>query len=122
MTKLFLILGIVLVFIFAAYAEPPDGYEWSSPIGALKRNDKNPNAYIFDTTPGNHLTSNKQIVVPYNTRKDNELTDLGKTLKGKLLKIDGIADVAVEYRRLWIQKFPLDDWAVILPEMQKVLK
>lgn len=121
--KIALIIGIILMTIYAGWAqEPPAGYEWASPLGALKKSENSPNIYVFDTTPGNYLTDHKQTIVPYNTKKDNNLTDLGKTLKGKLLKIEGVEDVAVEYRRMWIRKFPLDDWAVVIAEIQKVLK
>jgi len=121
--KIVLIIGIVLMTIYAAAQDqaPPAGYEWSSPLGALRKSD-NSQIYVFDTTAGNYLTDHKETIVPYKTKQNKGLTDLGVTLKGKLLKIDGVADVAVEYRRLWIQKFPLDSWEVIMPELQKVLK
>ena len=120
--KIALIIGVVSMLLVAAYAqEIPAGYEWSSPMGALRKSD-NPQIYVFDTTAGNYLTDHKETIVQYKTKPDKGLSPLGVTLKGKLLKIDGVADVAVEYRRLWIQKFPLDSWEVIMPELQKVLK
>lgn len=122
--KIALILGIALMLIFNAYAQDPvpAGYEWGSPMGALKKSEKNENTYIFDTTSGNFLTDGKQTIVPFNTTKKKGLTDLGVTLKGKLMKIEDVADVAVEYRRIWIQKYPLSSWDTIMPEMQKVLQ
>lgn len=120
--KIALIIGIILMTVFAMAADPPAGYEWSSPLGALRASDKNPNVKIFDTTSGNFLTDGKQTIVNYNTTKAKGLTDLGITLKGKLMKIEDISDVAVEYRRLWIQKFPLSTWDTIMPELQKALK
>lgn len=120
--KIALIIGIILMAIYAYAADPPAGYEWASPLGALRKSTNTGNIYVFDTSSGNHLTANKQAVVDYQDKRENQLTDLGKTLRGKLLKIEGVSAVAVEYRRLWVRKFPLDDWATILPEIQKVLK
>lgn len=120
--KFALIIGIVLMAIFAYAQDPPAGYDWSSPLGALRKSGTNANILIFDTTTGNYLTASKQAVVEYTDQRANSLTDLGKTLRGKLLKIEGVAAVAVEYRRLWIRKFPLDNWDIIMPELQGALK
>lgn len=121
MNKIALIIGIVLMLIYAAHAETPAGYEWSSPLGALRQNEKNPDIKIFDTTSGNFLTSGKSVIVPYGVTEKKNLTDLGATLRGKLMKIEDIEAVAVEYRRLWIKKFPLSSWDTIMPQLEKAL-
>jgi len=125
--KMAIIIAIVFlaVFVYAdAYAQDPipAGYEWRSPMGALKKSTKSENTYLFDTTSGNFLTDGKQTIVGYNITKKKGLTDLGVTLKGKLMKIDDVSDVAVEYRRIWIQKYPLSSWDTIMPQMKKVLQ
>ena len=65
-------------------------------------------AYTFDTYDA--LTTGKEISIPWGTAQkaaEKSLTDLGKDLRGRLLKELDIADVFIGYRVMVIKFFPL---------------
>jgi hypothetical protein len=100
-------------------ADVPEGYEWASNKGALKMTIQNPDVYIFDTY--SPLTIEKGKTVSWGVTKVSDLTDLGKELRGRLLKIDDVASVFVGYRVIMVRKFPLSTWEPILPAIKKAL-
>ncbi len=115
-----LIVSIFLMAVTAFAADPPEGYEWASNKGALKITIQNADVYVFDTY--SPLTVSKDKSVSWGVTKETDLTDLGKELKGRLLKIDDIASVFVGYRVIMFRKFPLSAWKELMPKIKKALE
>ena len=124
-----LIVSILIAFTTLALAEQqpvgstPEGYEWSSDRGALKpvtSNNQKTDIYLFDTYDA--MTTSKDKTVGWGVTDEKNLTDLGKEIKGKLLKINDIASVFLGYRVVMFRKFPLANWSDIMPEIKKALE
>ena len=131
MNRITLIVSIIFIaFTFtAALAEEqpigstPEGYEWSSDKGALKpvtNNNKKTDLYLFDTYGA--MTVSKDKSVGWGVTDEKNLTDLGKEVRGRLLKIDDIASVFIGYRVVMFRKFPLAKWQDMMPEIKRALE
>ena len=129
MKLIVLIVSILIAFTTFALAEQqpvgstPEGYTWSSDKGALKPimgRNKNVDIYLFDTYES--LTVSKEKALNWGVTDEKDLTDLGRNLRSRLLKINDISSVAITYRAIMFRKFPLSDWKDILPEIKKALE
>jgi hypothetical protein len=120
MKKTLIVLALLSFAVASFAADPPEGYEWVSKHGALKITIQNPHVYIFDTYEP--LTIAKNKTVAWEEVKDTDLTDLGKDLRGRLLKINDIASVFVGYRVIMFRKFPLSTWEKLMPEIKNALE
>jgi hypothetical protein len=129
--KTALIIAIILIGAFA-YAEQatvktPDGYEWSSDKGALRQaqgsaGELNKYVYVFDTYENLTASKDAKNNVPWGSAKLNSLTELGKDLRARLLKVDDVESVFVGHRVIMFRRFALSEWPDILPSAKKALE
>ena len=116
----FIISVTTCVNVAEATVATPEGYEWSSDKGALRISTDNKHIYIFDTYET--LTIAKDKIVSWGVTSEANLTDLGKDLKGRLMKINDIGSVFVGYRVIMLRKFPLSDWMGMTDQIYKALE
>ena len=116
-----------------AVTETPAGYLWSTQLGAARialDAQGNPmfNILVFDTFSGTEpLTSSKDCGALIGSgplsKKDNScLTERAADLRVRLLHISGVEGVGVYHRKIFIRRYPLDDFTQIEDELVEILK
>jgi hypothetical protein len=97
-------------------------WSFQTPLGKAQLSERNPDILIFHTFEAMTIAKDKRKAWDQTKGYEKDITEKAKDLHDRLYKLEDVAAVAITYRSINIQKFPLTSWDDLLPRIEGILK